>query len=253
MPAAIVLAMVFSAACDGADAEDVGAEEASSDGTEASASASDEDEDGEEPTAADEADLSPAARLAKAAFWAEALTRDDIDTRHLSTDLEDGQLVLRVPAGHAEEPLRRLATTHLDAASIAWRIEHAAPSGDGADAEEAEADGGTTDETETRRANAPTRERIERLRSLAAATEVERDPRLEYDSAEETPAHIIRAATGDRPLTYRVRAGDSLSLIAQRTMGSGNHWHRIHELNRQLIGPDPARLVEGMELRIPQD
>lgn len=62
-----------------------------------------------------------------------------------------------------------------------------------------------------------------------------------------------RSATGDRPLTYRVRPGDSLSVIAARTMGSGSRWRRLYEFNRDTIGPSPERLREGMELRIPQD
>lgn len=64
---------------------------------------------------------------------------------------------------------------------------------------------------------------------------------------------VARAASGDRPRTYRVRAGETLSLIARRTMGDGNAWPRIYELNRSLIGPNPEAIAEGMELRIPQD
>lgn len=69
----------------------------------------------------------------------------------------------------------------------------------------------------------------------------------------EQPVALNRAASGDRPRTYRVRAGDNLSLVASRTLRDGNQWRRIYEYNRSVIGPDPQRLVEGMELRIPQD
>jgi cell envelope opacity-associated protein A len=64
---------------------------------------------------------------------------------------------------------------------------------------------------------------------------------------------VARAASGDRPRTYRVRAGETLSLVARRTMGDGNAWPRIYELNRSIIGPNPEAIAEGMELRIPQD
>jgi nucleoid-associated protein YgaU len=64
---------------------------------------------------------------------------------------------------------------------------------------------------------------------------------------------LHRAASGDRPRTYTVQAGDSLSIIASRTMGDGTAWPRIHELNRSVIGPNPERVREGMVLRIPQD
>lgn len=64
---------------------------------------------------------------------------------------------------------------------------------------------------------------------------------------------IAHAASGDRPRTYVVQAGDSLSIIAQRTMGDGLAWPRIYELNRSVIGSNPQDLRAGMELRIPQD
>ncbi len=66
-------------------------------------------------------------------------------------------------------------------------------------------------------------------------------------------AGIAEAASGDRPRTYVVGSGDSLSIIAQSTMGDGLAWPRLYEFNRSLIGPDPSALRLGMELRIPQD
>ena len=64
---------------------------------------------------------------------------------------------------------------------------------------------------------------------------------------------IAEAASGDRPRTYVVGPGDSLSIIAQRTMGDGLAWPQLYEFNRNVIGPDPGALRQGMELRIPQD
>lgn len=98
-------------------------------------------------------------------------------------------------------------------------------------------------------------------RTLAAAQALlspepwEIDPRVEEMRSGEGDAEAVatRSATGDRPLTYRVRSGDSLSVIASRTMGSSGHWRRLYEFNRDTIGPSPERLREGMELRIPQD
>jgi len=87
----------------------------------------------------------------------------------------------------------------------------------------------------------------ERLDALATRRDVEPELNREVQIAGD------RAASGDRPRTYRVQAGDNLSLIARRTMGDGNQWRRIHELNRSVIGANPERLQEGMELRIPQD
>lgn len=64
---------------------------------------------------------------------------------------------------------------------------------------------------------------------------------------------LAAAASGDRPRTYVVGPGDSLSIIAQRTMGDGMAWPQLYEFNRNVIGPDPGALRQGMELRIPQD
>lgn len=185
-------------------------------------------------------------RLAKARFW-RALVESPVPPHALALTVTRGELVVSTLRPLAEDTvshLERIAARHLGSASLPWRIEQAPEP--------------TDDEPHWRldgaRASAPPAERqLRQLAALADPDPFERDPRLEFPRDEPVPGHIVRAATGDRPLTYRVRAGDSLSLIAARTMGSGNHWQRIHELNRHIIGPDPARLMEGMELRIPQD
>jgi nucleoid-associated protein YgaU len=48
--------------------------------------------------------------------------------------------------------------------------------------------------------------------------------------------------------TYRVAKGDSLWKIAARTLGDGNRWREIAELNPRI---DPDRLVEGQTLVLP--
>lgn len=87
--------------------------------------------------------------------------------------------------------------------------------------------------------------------AIAAGTPIDLDalPQAEVETEEEVAA----AASGDRPRTYRVQSGDSLSIIARRTMNDGSLWRELFEHNRSLIGPDPERLQVGMELRIPQD
>ncbi len=50
--------------------------------------------------------------------------------------------------------------------------------------------------------------------------------------------------------TYVVRKGDSLSRIAAHTLGSGNHWRKVFDANRNLLS-DPNHVREGMTLRIP--
>ena len=49
---------------------------------------------------------------------------------------------------------------------------------------------------------------------------------------------------------YTVKAGDSLSKIAQREYGDGSKWKAIYEANRGTI-KDPDLIHPGQELTIP--
>lgn len=49
---------------------------------------------------------------------------------------------------------------------------------------------------------------------------------------------------------YTVKAGDSLSKIAQREYGDGSKWRAIYEANRGTI-TDPDLIHPGQELTIP--
>jgi len=51
-------------------------------------------------------------------------------------------------------------------------------------------------------------------------------------------------------ITYVVRAGDSLSAIAQKFYGDANRWKEIWEANKDKL-PDPNLITVGQELRIP--
>lgn len=57
----------------------------------------------------------------------------------------------------------------------------------------------------------------------------------------------------ERPATYRIGPGDTLSKIAVKTLGSGKQWEEIYRINRDKIGANPEKLQMGMELRIPQE
>ncbi|AFZ33380.1 SCP-like extracellular (plasmid) [Gloeocapsa sp. PCC 7428] len=52
---------------------------------------------------------------------------------------------------------------------------------------------------------------------------------------------------------YTVQPGDFLSAIAQRFYGDGSEagWRKIYDANRDVIGPDPAKIEPGMVLTIP--
>lgn len=51
--------------------------------------------------------------------------------------------------------------------------------------------------------------------------------------------------------TYTVKAGDTLSSIAKRFLGSVTRWREIYDLNRKVIGPDPDAITPGMVLELP--
>lgn len=54
------------------------------------------------------------------------------------------------------------------------------------------------------------------------------------------------------PESYEVRKGDTLWHIAQKTLGAGDQWPRIYELNQEVIGPNPNLIYPGQTLVIPQ-
>jgi len=69
------------------------------------------------------------------------------------------------------------------------------------------------------------------------------------DSPRDAASPGNAAAAGGR--SYVVRDGDSLYAIAQNQLGSGPRWKEIYELNKSIIGSDPARLKVGTSLRLP--
>jgi nucleoid-associated protein YgaU len=52
---------------------------------------------------------------------------------------------------------------------------------------------------------------------------------------------------------YAVKDGDTLSAIALQFYGDGAEplWRRIYNANIAVIGPDPAVIASGQQLRIP--
>lgn len=51
--------------------------------------------------------------------------------------------------------------------------------------------------------------------------------------------------------TYTVRPGDTLSAIARATLGDGNRWREIYDLNRDVLGDNPNLIYPGSVLRLP--
>lgn len=86
---------------------------------------------------------------------------------------------------------------------------------------------------------------VDAAAELGAPVEREEGAEAEAADPEEEPAAPVQVRS------YTVRPGDSLSGIAAREMGSGSLWRELYEFNRQVIGPNPDGLREGMEIRIP--
>lgn len=224
----VILTAALALACDGGSADDPAAE-GSGDGsgetageTEAGAEAALEPE----PAAGSAADASLAARVLLA-FAADPR----VDALDFDASAVDGIVTLTSTTRSATQ--WSLASTIAGDVDGVVEVRMDSPSPPATDEAEAPTD-------------APD---LAALRALGTRRDAE--PDLPEPDADEDAA--ARAASGDRPRTVRVQAGDSLSIIASRAMGDGNQWHRIYELNRSTIGPNPERLVEGMVLRIPQD
>ena len=60
----------------------------------------------------------------------------------------------------------------------------------------------------------------------------------------------IQARPGAAAQTYTVKAGDTLSKIAERSLGSASAYMRIFEANRDQLN-DPDQIKPGQVLKIP--
>jgi hypothetical protein len=56
---------------------------------------------------------------------------------------------------------------------------------------------------------------------------------------------------GPGPHIYVVQQGDTLFSIAAAHLGSGSKWPEIYDLNKAVIGNNPALIVPGQKLQIP--
>lgn len=105
-----------------------------------------------------------------------------------------------------------------------------------------------------------TRLYVRRVREyLAQAPEISRAPAVSQPpepGGEPVPAEQPAPESAAPPPTeasgaYTVQPGDSLYLIAARTLGDAGLWGRLYEANRDLIGPNPGLIRPGMVLTIP--
>jgi nucleoid-associated protein YgaU len=51
--------------------------------------------------------------------------------------------------------------------------------------------------------------------------------------------------------TYTVKAGDTLSGIAESEMGDANRWPELYAANKDAVGDNPDMIHPGLKLEIP--
>ncbi len=62
----------------------------------------------------------------------------------------------------------------------------------------------------------------------------------------------VETETAVEPVFYTVKKGDTLSEIAQHTLGKASKYHAIFEANKPMLS-HPDKIYPGQMLRIPQD
>lgn len=90
-------------------------------------------------------------------------------------------------------------------------------------------------------------------------------PRSEGGSATDQPTtdqqteteRVMEQRRGERggadttTKTYTVKAGDTLSDIAQSEMGDAKRWPELYAANKDAVGKNPDLIHPGLELTIP--
>jgi nucleoid-associated protein YgaU len=60
-----------------------------------------------------------------------------------------------------------------------------------------------------------------------------------------------QGATSVSTRTYTVKAGDTLSGIAESEMGDAKRWPELYAANKDAVGKNPDMIHPGLELTIP--
>lgn len=97
----------------------------------------------------------------------------------------------------------------------------------------------------------PTRLRIGQTIRLPAKSSAAAPggPRPAPRETPKAPPASPALAPGER--VHEVKTGDTLFSITRAYYGTVEHWKRIYEANRALIGSDPADLKVGTKLKVP--
>src|SRR5699024_9746036 len=98
--------------------------------------------------------------------------------------------------------------------------------------------------------DAPTLEDVAEIAKPADVTHDEEDETADAVDAEE-PESEEEEADAEELREYTLRRGDSLSTVAARELGNGARWTEIYKLNRDVIGPNPDGVRDGMKIKLP--
>ena len=78
-------------------------------------------------------------------------------------------------------------------------------------------------------------------------------PRL---TEEKSPTESTTAAPAKKPTLssreYRIKSGDSFYRIAKDVLGDATRWNELYEMNKKLVGDDPAKLQIGQIITLPK-
>ena len=87
---------------------------------------------------------------------------------------------------------------------------------------------------------------------MASANEGSTNPNRDQPAADfsDVQSGSSSTAPADRPASYTVKSGDSLSKIAKHVYGDSNKWHAIFEANRDKI-KNPDLIHPGQVLDLP--
>jgi len=77
------------------------------------------------------------------------------------------------------------------------------------------------------------------------------DDATEQDSSGAGVKTTAPATQPPAATTYTVKSGDSLWKIAQNTLGDGNRWREIYELNKDTVGSNPNLIYPGQVYNLP--
>lgn len=117
---------------------------------------------------------------------------------------------------------------------------------------QAKAAAAATAEQKAKEAAAEAQAKLEQMQRQKQVDELrERFARMQEERARRAEEAAQAQAEAEKPRTYVVKSGDSLSKIAKELLGDAKRWPEIFEANRDKI-KDPNLIYPGQELLIPK-